>query len=99
MTGIGTHDPILEHMRCDPEICGGKPTFKGTRLHVMIIVDSLRGGETPDDLLDAFPPPTLTPARLAAVQELLRIHPCVTEEELTMAITSGKGLRYFLERT
>ena len=64
----------------------------------MIIVDSLRGGETPDELLDAYPPLTLPLERIAAVQELLRIHSEVTEEELTMAITSGEGLRYFLER-
>ncbi len=98
MNEDGQQDLLLEHARCNPEICGGKPTFKGTRLSVMIIVDSLRAGHSPEELLNAYPPPLLTSERIDVVQELLRIRPMVTEEELRDAITSKKGLRYFEEK-
>ncbi len=94
---MSTQDPILEYMTCDPEICGGAPTFKNTRLLVIVAIDTLRGGTSPEELLEMFPPPTLTPARVAAVLEVLKVRPTITEDELAAAIKSGKGLRYFLE--
>jgi uncharacterized protein (DUF433 family) len=39
----------------DPEIMGGTPVFVGTRVPLQNLVDSLEGGESIDDFLDAFP--------------------------------------------
>ena len=34
------------HIVADPEICGGQPTFKGTRIMVWIVLDQLERGLT-----------------------------------------------------
>jgi len=39
----------------DPEIMGGTPVFVGTRVPLQNLIDSLEGGESVDDFLEAFP--------------------------------------------
>ncbi len=39
----------------DPEISGGTPVFRGTRVPVQSLFDYLEGGETLDHFLDQFP--------------------------------------------
>jgi uncharacterized protein (DUF433 family) len=39
----------------NPEILGGKPVIKGTRISVELIMRKLGGGYTPDDVLKAYP--------------------------------------------
>ena len=39
----------------DPEISGGAPVFRGTRVPVQSLFDYLEGGETLDQFLDQFP--------------------------------------------
>ena len=39
----------------DPEISGGTPVFRGTRVPVQSLFDYLQGGETLDQFLDQFP--------------------------------------------
>ena len=39
----------------DAEIMGGTPVFVGTRVPLQNLVDSLEGGESIEDFLDAFP--------------------------------------------
>ena len=39
----------------DPEISGGTPVFRGTRVPVQSLFDHLEGGETLDEFLDQFP--------------------------------------------
>ena len=34
------------HIVADPEICGGQPTFKGTRIMVWIVLEQLEDGLT-----------------------------------------------------
>ena len=43
-----------EHIVADPEICHGKPTFKGTRIMVWQILDELAHGMTPDEIVEAW---------------------------------------------
>ncbi len=38
----------------DPEICHGKPTFKGTRIMVWQVLDALARGESPDNIVTAW---------------------------------------------
>jgi uncharacterized protein (DUF433 family) len=39
----------------DPEILGGTPVFKGTRVPVQSLFDHLKGGDSIDVFLDGFP--------------------------------------------
>ena len=39
----------------DPEICGGQPTVRGTRVLVTVILDYLREGYSFDEILESFP--------------------------------------------
>jgi uncharacterized protein (DUF433 family) len=43
----------------DPEICGGQPTIKGTRVLVLDILDWIKEGESFDEILSNFPSITL----------------------------------------
>ena len=42
-------------MHRDPEILGGTPVFRGTRVPVRSLFDYLEGGETLDEFLRQFP--------------------------------------------
>jgi uncharacterized protein (DUF433 family) len=39
----------------DPEILGGEPVFRGTRVPFKILMDYLEGGDTLDQFLDQYP--------------------------------------------
>ncbi len=46
---------INEYIVADSEICHGKPTFKGTRVMVYIVLYMLRAGASLEEILDAYP--------------------------------------------
>jgi uncharacterized protein (DUF433 family) len=48
-------NPLLQRISIDPEICGGKPCIKGTRLWVSLILDFLADGMTEAQLLAEYP--------------------------------------------
>jgi uncharacterized protein (DUF433 family) len=50
----------------DPEILGGTPVFRGTRVPFQALLDYLEGGQTLDEFLDDFP----TVTRDAAISSL-----------------------------
>ena len=50
----------------DPEILGGTPVFRGTRVPFQALLDYIEGGQTLDEFLDDFP----TVTREAAVEAL-----------------------------
>lgn len=39
----------------DPEILGGEPVFRGTRVPFQNLLDYLEGGDSLDDFLEQFP--------------------------------------------
>lgn len=39
----------------DPNVCGGKPCIRGTRIEIAVILDSLAEGLTPGQVIDHFP--------------------------------------------
>ena len=39
----------------DPEVLGGTPVFRGTRVPFQALIDYLEGGQTLDEFLDDFP--------------------------------------------
>src|SRR5437667_5743065 len=43
-----------EYIVVDPEICHGKPTFKGTRIMVWQVLDALGRGESVDEIIAAW---------------------------------------------
>jgi len=60
----------------DPEILGGTPVFRGTRVPFQALLDYLEGGQTLDEFLDDFP----TVTREAAVQALEHAKTLVVSE-------------------
>ena len=50
----------------DPEILGGTPVFRGTRVPIRALFDYLEGGETLENFLQGFP----TVSREAAIAAL-----------------------------
>ncbi len=58
---------LNKYIVADPEVCHGKPTFKGTRVMVWQILDLLGAGETTEEILQDFP--SLKKAHIAAALE------------------------------
>lgn len=54
----------------DPEISGGAPVFRGTRVPVAALLDNLAAGCTVDEFLDNFP--TVTREQVVKVLEFFR---------------------------
>jgi uncharacterized protein (DUF433 family) len=55
-------------MARNPEVLGGTPVFRGTRVPIQTLFDYLEGGETLEDFLEGFPTVTRE-AALAALEE------------------------------
>ena len=51
----------------NPEVLGGTPVFRGTRVPIQALFDYLEGGETLEDFLEGFP----TVSRESAVAALV----------------------------
>jgi uncharacterized protein (DUF433 family) len=51
----------------NPEVMGGTPVFRGTRVPVQTLLDYLEAGESIDDFLDGFP--SVTRAQVIAFLE------------------------------
>ena len=58
--------PNIQVITRDPDVLGGTPVFRGTRVPFQTLLDYLEGGQTLDEFLDDFP----TVTREAAVQAL-----------------------------
>jgi uncharacterized protein (DUF433 family) len=48
-------NPLLERITIDPNICFGKPTIRGTRIWVSLILDFLANGMTTEEILAEYP--------------------------------------------
>ena len=46
---------LTEHIIADPEILGGKPVIKGTRISVAFILQLMASGMTVEDILKGYP--------------------------------------------
>ncbi len=38
-----------------PDVCGGKPCIRGTRIEIAVILDGLAEGMTESDIIDHYP--------------------------------------------
>ena len=61
----------------DPDILGGAPVFRGTRVPLQALFDPLEGGETIEEFLEGFPGVTreMAIAALEQAQQLLSSKP------------------------
>ena len=46
---------INEYIVANPEICHGKPTFKGTRVMLWQVFERLAAGESIEEILESYP--------------------------------------------
>ena len=46
---------MLDRITILPDLCNGKPTIRGHRLTVRTVLEHLAAGDSPEDLLEAFP--------------------------------------------
>lgn len=61
---------VQDVVHSDPNILGGTPVFKGTRVPIRNLIDYLEAGDTLDDFLDSFP--TVKREQAIAALELAR---------------------------
>lgn len=44
-----------EHITTDPNVCHGKPCFRGTRVLVSVVLDNLAAGVSESEILKSYP--------------------------------------------
>lgn len=57
-------------VQSDPEVLGGTPVFRGTRVPIRNLIDYLEAGDSLEVFLDAFP--SVTRAQAIAALEVAR---------------------------
>ena len=50
---------LLQRISIEPDVCGGKPCIRGTRIYIAIILDALAESLTPEQVIDHYPQLTL----------------------------------------
>ncbi|HSY51434.1 MAG TPA: DUF433 domain-containing protein [Thermoanaerobaculia bacterium] len=56
-----------DHIVRDPQICGGEPVIRGTRVLLRTILASLAEGSSDDEILGSFPAMTIEDLRAVIV--------------------------------
>lgn len=46
---------MLDRIKIDPEVCGGRPTIRGLRITVDFVLKLLGDGYTADDIVRLYP--------------------------------------------
>jgi uncharacterized protein (DUF433 family) len=64
------HYPIGKHVVSAPGVCGGRPTFKHTRLEVSTVLALIASGETVEQVVRAYAHSQITPE---AVREAIHL--------------------------
>ncbi len=64
--------PIGQHIVTAPGVCGGRPTFKYTRLEVAIVLDLLASGWTVEHLVEEYAQSHLTTEAIAEAVRLAK---------------------------
>ena len=71
--GVAGRAELGQYIVADPNICHGKPTFKGIRIMVWQVLDELAHGMTPDDIIKAWGGKVNRAAIAECVQQ--KLHP------------------------
>ncbi|MCC5863425.1 MAG: DUF433 domain-containing protein [Gammaproteobacteria bacterium] len=64
---------LLTRITVDPDKCGGRPCIRGLRIRVIDVLELLAAGETPEEILAAYPylePDDITASLLYAARQL-----------------------------
>ena len=77
----------LERISVDPNVCHGQACVKGTRIPVSQILGMLAGGDSQEDLLEAYP--SLSREDILAC---LSYASCLAEEEISPLEQPATGL-------
>lgn len=67
-TLISKGQPMANVIIKDPNILGGEPVFRGTRVPFKVLIDYLEGGDTLDQFLEEYPSVSRELA-IAAIEE------------------------------
>ena len=62
---MSTTASLKQHISSTPSVCGGKPCIAGTRIRVQDIVIRTELGDSPDDIVRAYPHITLADVHAA----------------------------------
>ena len=46
---------MAERIDVNPEICGGRPVVRGTRITVQTVLEFLAAGDSPEEVLEEYP--------------------------------------------
>jgi uncharacterized protein (DUF433 family) len=62
---------LSEWVVCDPEILGGRPVFRGSRVPIEVLFENLEDGLSLDEIIDSYPsiPKAAAAALLKALKE------------------------------
>ena len=71
---------LPERIQVRPDVMMGKPCIKGTRIPVYLILQKLAAGETPEELLNAYPQ-----LKAADIQACLQYAADLASEEIVVA--------------
>jgi len=63
-TSAENHGPYTDRIIRDPQICGGQPVLRGTRVTLRTVLASLADGDSIEEILGEFP--TLKPEDVRA---------------------------------
>lgn len=66
-----------DHIVRDPQICGGEPTIRGTRVTLRTVLASLAEGNSEDEILASFPA-----LRQESVRAVIAFAAAAAEEDL-----------------
>ena len=56
---------LLNRVSIDPEVCGGQPRIRDTRIPIVVLLDSLADGLKPGQIIDHYPGLTTDAVRAA----------------------------------
>jgi uncharacterized protein (DUF433 family) len=73
--------PLGEYIVAAPGICGGRPTFKYTRIEVQVVLNLLASGESLEQLVENFQGRVLR----KAIEESLRLAAALLKREAETA--------------
>lgn len=79
-------EPLLKRITVNPEIFGGKPTIRGIRISVELILSLLVQGETPEAILEDYP--DLEPEDVRAC--IAYAHAVISHDSLDAVRVMGK---------
>ncbi len=61
-----TREELFSRVSIDPQVAGGQPCIKGTRIYVAIVLDALAEGLSPEEIVDHYPALRVEDVRAAA---------------------------------